>query len=894
VKSNHIYLNPSDKNVALFSRVFQLSDPAPKAGINLPIDHFFRSLADDCQEQAVGIILSGTASDGSAGIKAIKEHGGMVMVQQPDNAQYPGMPQSAINTGLVDVILPVEELPASLLKYVRHPLLKKRSTDADQQSIFQDNIRKIFHFIRSKTGHDFSQYKQNTIRRRVERRMAIHQIAELPDYIRYLEKTPLEAETLFRELLIGVTGFFRDPEAFDILKETILPKFLETKLPDATLRIWIVGCSTGEEAYSLGILLSEVMNALKKQFNFQIFASDIDPRAIETARLGVYPESIVSDVSEERLRHYFSKVDHHFRIKKSIRDMVVFADHNLIKDPPFSRLDLLVCRNLLIYLDGALQKKIFPIFHFTLNPDGILFLGSSESIGVHTDLFKPLNPKWKIFQKKLNLDGKAKELYDYQPKNNKSIKMNGPNKKSPSIADVIHKTERLIFDTFAPAAVIINEKSEILHFIGSTDKFLAPPVGQASFNLLNMARENLKYQLSVLITKALQQKTITSASGIRFASDNVNRVADITVRPLSEDNLPEGLMLVIFEDMTATGKPKAAVSVSSGTNPRNRNVAQLEKELQSTREYLQSTIEEMETSNEELRSANEELQSVNEELQSANEELETSKEELHSTNEELSTVNAELQMKVAELSQSNDDMNNLLAASQIGTVFLDNNLCIKRFTPAMQNTINLITSDIGRPIDHITTQFQDLKISDYVREVLNTLHQKECEIQTREGHWYNMRILPYRTTENVIDGVVITFFDIQSVRQTRKLRRLATILQDSDDAILAFDLTGNIIAWNRGAEKMYGYSEPEALRMKIYAITRKKDHAEFDRLIQTIKAGKPVEPYNAIRISKTGQKLDVLVTATTLRDDQGVPVEVAITERNLYWLPTEKAKKASS
>jgi len=689
-----------------------------------------------------------------------------------------------------------------------------------------------------------------------------------------------------------VTGFFRDPEAFSILKEKILPEFLHTKQAEATLRIWVVGCSTGEEAYSLSILLCEVMDTLKKQFNIQIFASDIDPRALEIARQGSYPEGIAADVSEERLNHYFTKTDHHFRIRKSLRDMVVFADHNLIKDPPFSRLDMLVCRNLLIYLDSALQKKLFPIFHYTLNPAGILFLGSSESIGTHTDLFKPLNSKCKIFQKKESVSEKAREYYDFEPNTKKAPAMKNVSRKTPSITDIIQKTERLIFDAFAPAAVIIDEKHEILHFIGATDKFLAPPVGQASFNILNMARENLKYQLSSLLSKARQQKTDLVSRAIRYQADNISRSADITVRPLSDNDMPEGLLLVIFEDTTATIKPKTPVS-SSPVTIRNATVAQLEQELQSTKEYLQNTIEEMETSNEELRSANEELQSVNEELQSANEELETSKEELHSTNEELSTVNAELQMKVAELSQSNDDMNNLLAASQIGTIFLDNNLCIKRFTPAMQNTINLISSDIGRPIDHITTQFQGLNINEYAREVLNTLHQKECEIQTREGHWYTMRIIPYRTMENVIDGVVITFFDIQTIKQTDKLRRMATILHDSTDAILVFDLDGNITAWNRGAELMYGYSEQEALQMQIYAIVRKKDHTEIDRLIQTISSGKTISPYHAQRTSKAGQKMDVLVTATKLCDDKGVPVEIAITERNLYWIPAEKAKRAA-
>ena len=885
IEPNRVYLNPADKNVVILNGTLQLMTPVRTGAVNLPIDCFFRSMAEDLGEKAVCIILSGTATDGTLGLKAVKGEGGIAMVQDPDSAKYDGMPRSAIATGVVDFIVPVEKIPGELIKYLRAPYIRVPRKARVTDDRFANYVQKVFALIRSATGHDLSHYKQTTIRRRIERRMAVHQIERISDYVKYLQSTPAEVDILFKDMLIGVTNFFRDPEAFEILEKQVLPALLKNRAPDSTIRIWSVGCSTGEEAYSIAMLFSEALARLKQHFNMQIFGSDIDAQAIEHARAGIYPDSIAADASQARLNQFFVKEDNTYRVKKQIRDMIVFAVQNVIKDPPFSKIDLVSCRNLLIYMDAALQKKVLPLCHYTLNPQGILFLGSSESIGEFTDHFKPIDSKWKIFKRKDSFIEKAID-YPAMPFYRRIKGDDDADKRQPSEADIHNVAEREILDHFAPPGVLVNDKYEIVHFMGQTGRYLETPVGKASFNILKMAREGLRLKLSTALHNVVRQKKTTTCAALRFKYNHEVRVVDLTVKPLTKTGLDQDFMLVMFDDKTPAVKPdrKKGKPVKDDIDP---VLGSLERELESTKEHLQTTIEEMETANEELKSTNEELQSVNEELQSTNEELKTSKEELQSTNEELITVNTELQNKVDALSQANNDINNLLASTEIGTIFLDTNLNIKRFTPAMTKIFNLIQSDLGRPISDITPQIRYDAIQKDAQEVLKTLAHKEVTARDNSGNWYALRISPYRTTENLIDGIVITFVDITDIRGAEKVLRLATVLKDSNDAITVQDFNGHISSWNKGAEHMFGWTEEEALQKNMLDLIPKNQRKETLAFMKKLQSGGEVKSFKTQRETKAGEILDVWVTATALKDDDGRPVEIATTERDLAWLGEE-------
>jgi len=884
IKPNCVYLNPPDKNVLIQHGTLQLMMPDRTDRINLPIDCFFRSMASDLGEKAICVILSGTATDGTLGLKTIKGEGGIAMVQDPASAKYDGMPRSAIATGIVDFVLPVNKLPGKLIKYIKAPYITETKEIINSGDNFSEYIQTIFALIRKSTGHDLSHYKQTTISRRIERRMAVHQIAKIGDYVKFLGNNTAETDILFKDMLIGVTNFFRDAEAFVILKEQVLPGLLKNREPDSLIRIWIVGCSTGEEAYSLAILFLEVMVLVKQHYNIQVFASDIDADAIERARLGVYPESIAADVSKERLNKYFIKEDNTYRVKKQIREMIIFAVQNVIKDPPFSKIDLLSCRNLLIYMDAPLQKKVMPLFHYTLKSDGVMLLGTSESIGEFTDLFSPFNNKWKIFKKQKGYIEKAMD-YPITPfYQMKAIDAIGD--KAEINIDVQSIAERVILDDYAPPGVLVNEHYEIIHSLGKTDKYLAIPTGKATLNVLSMAREGLRLKLSSALNDVKRHKKICLVEGVRVKYNGDFHVIDLTVRPLPETGTPSEMLLVMFDEQKQISKPVQDKKEKSQKNDYDPAISTLEQELNATKEHLKITIEELETSNEELKSTNEELQSVNEELQSANEELETSKEELQSTNEELVTVNTELQNNVDELSVTNNDINNLLASTDIGTIFLDIELKIKRFTPAMTKIFNLIVTDVGRSITDITANILIEDFHDDLLYVLKTLQKKIKEVQNKEGRWYSIQMIPYRTVDNVIDGVVITFTNITHIKKTEKMqRRLATIVRDSNDAITIQDFDGNIIAWNKGAQKMYGYSEDEAIQMNIRDIVPKDKSEEALAFVKQLQEEEEkeeeVESFETFRLTKDGRTLDVWLTVTKLADDMGKTIAIATTERNV-------------
>lgn len=891
VQPNCIYIIPPNRDMAILNGMLQLLEPSSPHGQRLPIDFFFHSLAQDQHKRAIAIVLSGTGSDGSKGIAAIKAEGGIVIAQDLDSSEYDGMPKSAIDTELVDYVLPPAQMLKQLSASVKHPI-KHPPKNLSVYASKENDLHKVFVLLRDQTGHDFSQYKPSTIHRRIERRMAVLHIDSLQNYAKHLQNSPSEIDALFSDLLIGVTNFFRDPEAFAFLKEHIIPKMLSLKPSGSTIRVWTTACSTGEEAYSIAILLKECMEEMKQNFLVQIFATDIDTTAITAARAGIYPLSITDHVSPERLARFFTpQIDGSgYRIHKNIRDMLVFSEQNVIKDPPFSKLDLLSCRNLLIYMDSDLQKKLLPIFHYALNPNGILFLGSSESIGDFSDLFSVLDQPSKLYQRKENSHSK---LYNtapirfFPPTTALRLSPQQTVEKNTHITKVSLRelTEKTLLQQSTLTGILVNEQGDILYLHGHTGMYLELPSGEVhANNILKMAREGLRRDLTSALHKATVSKQIVHCRDLHIKIAHRITTVNITVRPLAQSQ-DSTVYLVIIEEVPLADTNHSIPSLIAH-DPDTR-VEELKHELHTQEEFLNTTNLKLETSNEELKSFNEEMQSLNEELQSTNEELETSKEELQSVNEELSTVNAELQTKVADLSRSNNDMNNLLAGTGIGTIFVDHKLCILRFTPAVTEIIHLILSDLGRPIGHIVSNLlgYDRLVAD-TQAVLDTLIPKEVEVQTAEKLWYTLRIQPYRTLDNVIEGAVISFVDITETVQMREalhhaneLSRLAVVVRDAHDAITVQDMDGRILAWNNGAIRMYGWSEAEALTMNVSdRIPEKQRKKELSKLHE-LSQDEILKPYRTQRLTKQGDTVEIWMTATTLINENGKMYAIATTER---------------
>ncbi|MBN1369147.1 MAG: PAS domain-containing protein, partial [Dehalococcoidaceae bacterium] len=777
----------------------------------------------------------GTGSDGTLGVRAIKGGGGMVMVQNPASTEYDGMPRNAIATGLVDYELSPAEMPAQLIAYTTHAFGKSpRSKLPTPKS--ENALKKMFVLLRAQTGHDFSQYKPMTSQRRIERRMAVHQIETMDGYVKFIQKTPEEVEALFRDMLIGVTSFFRDTEAFSALEEQIIPKLFAAKRTDDEIRIWVPGCSTGDEAYSIAILLAERQEVLKQNFKVQIFATDIDSHAIAVARAGIYPASIAADLTPERLARFFSPEpgDNAFRIHKGIRDMLVFSEQNVIKDPPFSRLDLISCRNLLIYLGGQLHKKLIPLFHYALNPGGFLFLGTSETVGDFQDLFAALDRKFKLYQRKEVLHGtQGAGLGRFLPP------MTARDTGYPRTAEktshtgklpLRELTEQALLRQIVHAGALINAEGDILYLHGRTGLYLEPTPGESGpNNILKMAREGLRRDLVIALRKAAGTGETVSSPGLRVKTNGDLTTVNLVVRPVAATpaSSEPPLYLVVLEQAQEPGiSDKLSLSDGQKSKPSSETyrenadtrIAALKQELRVKEEYLQATNEELETSNEELKSSNEEMQSINEELQSTNEELETSKEELQSVNEELATINAELQTKVADLSRANNDMNNLLAGTGIATVFVDHQLRILRFTPTTTKIINLIKSDIGRPVSHIVSNLRGYSsMTDDIQAVLDTLVPKQAEVQNNEGLWYSMHIQPYRTTDNVIEGAVLTFVDVTEAR------KLHDGLRVNEERLRVALSASSISVFNQDMNLRYTWVQNPNLGFKAEQIIGKTD-----------------------------------------------------------------------
>ncbi len=913
VQVNCAYIIPPNRDMAFLNGSLHLLEPAAPRGHRLPIDFLFRSLAQDLQERAIGIVLSGTGSDGTMGVRAIKDAGGMVMAQTPKSTEFDGMPRSALATGVVDFELPPAEMASQLIAYATHAYGKLPHLAPYAAPKTENALKKVFILLRTQTGHDFSQYKPNTIHRRIERRMAVHQIDSIESYVKYLQQTPPEVEALFRDLLIGVTNFFRDPEAFKVLEEHVIPKLFDDKPAGAAVRVWSTGCSSGEEPYSIAILLQERMETLKQSYTLQVFATDIDSRAIAVARIGLYPASIVNDLSPQRLARFFTAEDDGsgYRINKSIRDMLVFSEQDVLKDPPFSKLDLISCRNLLIYLNADLQKRLIPLFHYALKPGGILFLGTSEGVGDFSDLFTVLDRKAKLYQRKPDFHGMQRAALGRLLPPMDMITDGAPASDSAKIAfaaklPLRELIEQALLKQVAPPSALVNRLGDILYLYGRTGRYLEMPSGEAGINnILKMARTGLRHELSSALHRATTTLKTVHSLGLRVKTNGHYTTVNLSICPVTAGavNTEESSLFLVMlqevptqdtaEQQVALSLPNAGANGDAATQAKapeldaDARIVALKQELRAKDEYLQTTHEELETSNEELKSSNEEMQSVNEELQSTNEELETSKEELQSVNEELATVNTELQTKVLDLSRANNDMNNLLAGTGIATVFVDHHLRILRFTPPVTQIINLIMSDIGRPVGHIVPNLigYDRLVSD-TQAVLNKLVPKEVEVQTTAGKWYMLRIQPYRTLDNVIEGAVLSFVDITDIVKTRvalrkanELFRLAVVVRDAPNAITVQDLEGRILAWNHGAVQLYGWSEAEALMMNTNERIPPELREEARTKALQLARGEPLAPYLTRRLTKNGTVVAVQITATTLINENEQSYAIATTER---------------
>jgi chemotaxis methyl-accepting protein methylase len=774
VRPGCVYVIPPNKDMSLLRGVLHLLAPTERRGMRLPIDFFLRSLAQDQQERSVGVILSGMGSDGTEGLRAIKEQAGLALVQDPKNAQFDGMPGSAIEAGLADIVAPVEDLPRRIIAYARHAPLSSRDTSGSHEKA-RSALDKIVILLRAQTGHDFSLYKTNTLFRRIERRMGIHQITKMPAYIRYVQENAQELDLLFKELLIGVTSFFRDPASWDELATKALPALIASRPAGHTFRAWVPGCSTGEEAYTLAIAFTEAWEAVhpKTRPSLQIFATDLDRQAIEKARLGQFPDGIAADLTPARLKRFFSKEERGFRAVKSIRQSLIFAPQNLIMDPPFTKLDIVTCRNVLIYLALDLQKKLFPLFHYSLTSGGLLFLGNAETVGGFGNLFAPVNASMRIFRRREIEPGSRPVEFP--------ASLPGPRTAPPAAkltkpsSSVQVMADQLILQRYAPAAVLTNDKGDILYLRGHTGKYLEPASGKVNWNILAMAREELRFELASAFEKALRHEAPVTVPCLKIEANGAEHFVDLTVQRIAEQEPLQGLVVIVFSDVPAP--PMSAPARRSGKEStmaptRDVRLRALESELQRARADLLVARAEMQTSREEVRSANEELQSTNEELQSSNEELTTSKEEMQSMNEELQTVNNELQAKVDSLSRNESDMTNLLNSTDIATVFLDRNLNVRRYTPQATKIIKLIPGDTGRPLTDLASDLRYPELVHDAREVLRTLVFAEKTIATHGGRWFTVRVMPYRTGDDRIDGVVITFSDITAAKVLEAKLRL--------------------------------------------------------------------------------------------------------------------------
>jgi two-component system CheB/CheR fusion protein len=825
---NRVYVIPPNKYLSLCDGVLHLSGPLERGGFETAIDAFLRSLADHQQEQAIGVIFSGTGSHGTLGVKAIKAVGGMIMAQDPETAEQQQMPRSAIATGLVDYVLAPEAMPEALLKYTCHFL---GGVEAPLPARAEpDYLAQILALLRARTRFDFRSYRKRMLLRRVQRRMILNHFDTIADYVKLLRERPEEIKQLTKDLLICVTSFFRDREMYRLLESQILPDLLRAKAADAPLRIWVPACATGEEAYSVAMLAAEQITAAGKACPLQVFATDVEADALDIARHGVYAESVLADVSPERRARFFTKVDEgQFQANKALREMILFAQQNLLSDAPFSKIDLISCRNLLIYLEPDVQQKVISVFHFALNEGGYLVLGPSETVGAQVDLFAPVSKKWRIYRR-VGPSHPARIVFPIEPgeRGRPSAAQTATRAQIDSNAEL---TRQLLIQDYAPAAALIRRNYEVLYYHGPTYLYLRQPMGAPTADLTELAREGLREHVHAAVHKAIRANRRVTIPGARVKRDGRYATVRVSARPL-HGAAAEGLVLVSFEDETTA---RAVARRRGKADRQEASVArQLEHELRTTRAALRGTIEELEGANEELKASNEEIMSMNEELQSSNEELETSKEELQSLNEELSTVNAQLQEKVDELEAVNSDMANLQASADIATLYLGADHTIKRYSAPANALFTLIASDVGRPIEDIRARVFDPTLSADLDGVVRTLTPRENEVRTDDGRWHLRRITPYRTGDKRVEGVVVVYTEISRLKRaqeelsvlatdldarvgerTRELQGernfVAAVLDTAAALVAVVDRDGRVVHWNKACEQASGYSATEVL-----------------------------------------------------------------------------------
>jgi two-component system, chemotaxis family, CheB/CheR fusion protein len=810
IQKNHIYIIPPAKDISMLNGRLLLLEPTKPRGLRMPIDFFLQNLGVDQKERSVAIILSGMGSDGELGLKIVKEYLGLAMVQEPGSTEFNSMPQAAISTGFADYILLPEDMPEKLISYFHYPVIREEDNEEYTDLKVQNALMKIFMLLRTQTGHDFSMYKKSTIKRRIERRVAVHQLSGISEYVNYLRENAHEIDVLFKELLIGVTKFFRDEEAFKMLEKGLL-NLLKQKEAEEQIRVWVAGCSTGEEAYSIAILITECMEKLKmKNMNrVQIFATDLDPSAVEKARTGIYLDNLSGDVNEERLKRFFIHQNGHYIVKKEVRELLIFAQHNIIKDSPFTKLDLLCCRNVLIYLNNDLQKKLIPLFHYSLNKDGILFLGNSETIGIYNDLFNPVNNRLRIFSKK---DAVSFSRLDYPF----TVARHDFPRLTPAASEIQKPVknnlpeifQNILLEKYTPPSLIMNERGDVLYVNGKLSKFVEISTGEPQMNIHKITKNAIRYELSNLISKSNSTKSTQIREGLTLKVNGTDHYVRLTCSYIKEPSPLEGLLMLVFEDL---GKKKTPKPVYPKGSKENNIIVELEKELSYTRSQLETTIQQMETSFEELKSTNEELQSTNEELQSTNEESITSKEEMQSLNEELMTINLQYQSKSEELALANNDMKNLMDSMEIAIVFLSNDLVIRRYTPKAAEIIQLIPSDVGRPLLHLSSTLIYKNLEKDMKEVIQKLSPKEIVVPAAKNKWYSLRITPYRTSDNFIEGIVLAFIDISRLKELEN--RLNEALEYSEgivnsirDSIVVLDKDCRVLSVNQSFRKNFKHS----------------------------------------------------------------------------------------
>ncbi|RCW69837.1 CheR family methyltransferase [Saliterribacillus persicus] len=861
---NHIYLIPPRTNLSIYHGKLFLEEQAMREQIPLPIDSFFKSLATDQEENAVGIILSGTGSDGTVGLKAIKEKSGLVIAEDQKSAKFDGMPRSAISTGLVDYILAAKDMAEELVHYIKHPVVHEQDTQEPSEKS-QDELTRASMIMRNHCGIDFSSYKETTMIRRINRRIKVNRLHSFKEYVSYLAESEEERNILRRELFIGVTGFFRDEDAFAKLEEKVLPQIDFEK---DTIRVWSAGCSTGEEVYSLAIMLQEHMHQINSKAEVKIFATDVDEYALEMAGTGYYPDSLLANVEPKLITRYFIKKTDGFQVKESIRKMIVFAKHNILKDPPFSRLDMLVCRNLFIYLKSEKQHQVLEKFYHSLHPNGFLFLGSSESIGDLSVAYKVVDSKWKIYQYKPGYRPATISNVTYSDRRAQRVDQNDDQNQMIRIEKVLQQG----LESISPPSIVIDSKEQIIHVVNDVSSFIKTQPGRFSNNFNSNMSKELALFIHNLMRRLKSDRTSSIVQPIGFLGDNQKH---LTLKGyLLEIQKTDFFFISFIEADKEENESLVEVDMSDEVNER---VQHLEQQLQQAREGLQATVEELETSNEELQSSNEELIASNEELQSTNQELQ-------SVNEELYTVNKEHQAKIDQLTESNNDLNNLIRNTEIGALYLDNKLQIRRITPIMTSLTNIRESDIGRPISHLTVMDQYPSLTDDIYKVLDTLESMEKEIYSSDGSYWFSKIRPYRTEYNSVDGIIVTLMEITNLKNeqskvNRGEKRLSTLMDQGKLAWWEFNVPENHFVHAPKRSEMLGYKNsdfPKCLE-ELLEIVHEDDKEKVANEIELVQTGKK-ESFNiSYRMLHNDQSYVWFHDQGEVveKDDQNYPVKLA-------------------